>query len=158
MNRVRVIGPLALIASLALVACGGGSSDTTSTPTTTTTTTTTTSTAGGGSAGGDEGQAGATSTVKIEADPTELAYTTSHLRTPQGSVTIEFNNPSSTSHNVVIEEADGRELASTDTISSGTATAKVSLVPGTYTYFCSVDGHEAAGMKGTLSVTEPGVG
>ena len=27
--------------------------------------------------------------------------------------------------------------------------------PGTYTFFCAIPGHEAAGMKGTITVTGP---
>jgi uncharacterized cupredoxin-like copper-binding protein len=27
-----------------------------------------------------------------------------------------------------------------------------SLKPGSYTFYCTVDGHEAAGMKGTLTI------
>ena len=34
----------------------------------------------------------------------------------------------------------------------GTSTVTENLKPGTYTFYCSVDGHEAAGMKGTLTV------
>ena len=34
----------------------------------------------------------------------------------------------------------------------GTSTVSENLKPGTYTFYCSVDGHEAAGMKGTLTV------
>ena len=34
----------------------------------------------------------------------------------------------------------------------GTSTVTAKLKPGTYTFYCSVDGHEAAGMKGTLTV------
>jgi len=34
----------------------------------------------------------------------------------------------------------------------GTSTLTAKLKPGTYTFFCPVPGHEAAGMKGTLTV------
>ena len=67
-------------------------------------------------------------------------------------MTIEFNNPSSLTHDVVIEDADGNEVASTDMIAGGTTSTDAKLDPGTYTYFCSVDGHRDAGMEGTLTV------
>ena len=34
----------------------------------------------------------------------------------------------------------------------GTSKVSVNLKPGTYTFYCSVPGHEAGGMKGTLTV------
>jgi uncharacterized cupredoxin-like copper-binding protein len=34
----------------------------------------------------------------------------------------------------------------------GKSTATVTVKPGTYTFFCPVDGHRAAGMTGTLTV------
>jgi plastocyanin len=37
----------------------------------------------------------------------------------------------------------------------GKSTVTADLKPGTYTFYCSVDGHEAAGMKGTLIVGAP---
>jgi uncharacterized cupredoxin-like copper-binding protein len=34
----------------------------------------------------------------------------------------------------------------------GKSVASADLKPGQYTFYCSVDGHEAAGMTGTLTV------
>lgn len=125
---------LVLAASvLALSACGGGGSESSAT---------TAATTGGGGGGGG-------STVKISADPSgALAYEQTDVSATAGSITIDFTNMSSVPHNVMVEGSDG----GTDTITSSSTTATVDLEPGTYTFFCSVDGHRAAGMEGTLTV------
>jgi plastocyanin len=119
---------------LALSACGGGSSSSSTTPATT---------AGGGAGGG--------STVKISADPSgALKYEQTDVSATAGSITIDFTNMSSLPHDVTIE-GNGASGA-TDQITDSTTSTTVDLEPGTYTFFCSVDGHRAAGMEGTLTV------
>jgi len=128
---------LVLTASvLALSACGGGSSSSSTAPPATTA-------AGGGGGGG--------STVKISADPSgALKYQETNVSAKAGSVTIDFTNMSSVPHNVMIE-GNGAS-GGTDTITSSSTSTSVDLEPGTYTFFCSVDGHRAAGMEGKLVV------
>lgn len=136
--RLLTVAALAALtaAALALAACGG--SDETSTAATTGETTT--------AAGGGE-------TVKFEADPSgQLAYTQTDVTAKAGNATIDFDNPSSVQHDVVIEDQSGNEIARTDIISDSQTSTTADLKPGTYTFFCSVDGHEAAGMEGTLTV------
>ena len=119
---------------LALSACGGGSSSSSTTPAAT----------GGGGGGGS-------STVKISADPSgALKYEQTDVSASAGSITIDFTNMSSLPHDVTIE-GNGASGA-TDQITNSTTSTTVDLEPGTYTFFCSVDGHRAAGMEGTLTV------
>ncbi len=126
------------VAAVALSACGDDE-ETTSADTTATTETTGADTGGG-------------ATISVSADPGgQLAYTETELTTAAGSNTIEFDNPASTPHDVVVEDEGGNEVGRTDTISGDTATASVELEPGTYTYYCSVPGHRDAGMEGTLT-------
>ena len=127
---------LVLTASvLALSACGGGSSSSSTTPA---------STSGGGGGGGG-------STVKISADPSgALKYEQTDVSATAGSITIDFTNMSSLPHDVTIE-GNGASGA-TDTITGSTTSTTIDLEPGTYTFFCSVDGHRAAGMEGVLTV------
>jgi plastocyanin len=133
----RRVLPLVLVLAafvLALSACGGGSSSSSTTPATT----------GGGGGGGG-------STVKISADPSgALKYEQTDVSATAGSVTIDFTNMSSLPHDVTIE-GNGASGA-TDQITDSTTSTTVDLEPGTYTFFCSVDGHRAAGMEGTLTV------
>lgn len=158
MKKVTVILALVL-ASVALVACGGGDDD--SGTTTTTSGGNAESTNGGatGGAGANEeaggkeaGGGGSASTLKFEADPNgQLAYTTKSASTKAGEVTVEFTNPQSLPHDVVIE-SNGEDVGGTETIADGTASTSVELEPGTYQFYCSVPGHREAGMEGTLTV------
>jgi plastocyanin len=68
-----------------------------------------------------------------------------------GKVTVTFDNPSSVPHAVEIE-GNGVEEETETVTGSKAPPITVDLKPGTYTYYCPVDGHEAAGMKGTLTV------
>lgn len=127
------------LAALALAACGG-SDDSSSTAAETSATETSTS------AGGGE-------TVSFEADPSgQLAYVETDVTAKAGNDTIEFDNPSSTGHDVVIEDESGGEVAKTDVITDSTTTTTADLQAGTYTFYCSVPGHREAGMEGTLTV------
>ena len=134
MTRRALALLLVLTASVfALSACGGGGSSSSTTPA---------STSGGGGGG---------STVKISADPSgALKFEQTDVSATAGSITIDFTNMSSLPHDVKIE-GNGAS-GGTDEITDSSTTATVDLEPGTYTFFCSVDGHRAAGMEGTLTV------
>ena len=131
---------LVLLASTALVltlsACGGGSNSGSTGAATTA--------AGGGGGGGQ--------TLQLAADPGgALKFDTTSLEAKAGKVTIDFTNDSSLPHNVTID-GPGVEDEGTDTIKGSTANVTLDLKPGKYTFYCPLDGHEAAGMKGTLTV------
>jgi plastocyanin len=152
MKKALVVLALAL-ASVALVACGSSSNNSTSTSSTPSTPAT-----GGGAATTGSSSAGQTSgasqTLKLEADPSgQLAYTTKTLSAKAGNVAIDFNNPQSIQHDVAVQDSSGKVVGTSDLIAQSSTTLDLkNLKPGTYTYFCTVPGHEQAGMKGTLTV------
>jgi plastocyanin len=91
-------------------------------------------------------------TLKLAADPAAIAYDTKQLSGSAGQVTIAFTNPSAVTHDVCVSSSSGQEIGCSQTISQGSTSLSENLNPGNYTFFCSVDGHEAAGMKGTLTI------
>jgi len=84
----------------------------------------------------------------------QLMFDTNTLsvKATAGKVTIVFTNASPVPHNVSIT-AGGKTLGSTPTFMGGSKTLVLALKPGTYTYICTVPGHQQAGMQGTLTVT-----
>jgi plastocyanin len=91
-------------------------------------------------------------TLEIDADPTgQLKFLASSATANPGTVTIRMKNASSVPHDIGVT-GGGISQVGPVVSGGGTSAITVSLKPGTYTFFCSVDGHEQAGMKGTLTV------
>lgn len=97
--------------------------------------------------------------LEIAADPTgQLSYVTKQASATPGSVSISMPNTSGVSHNIAIEAGSheasgpGPVVAASLFVTKGTASIKVALKPGAYTFFCQAPGHRAAGMFGTLTV------
>ena len=143
-----------IVAMFALAACGGddeSSDDSAGTESATSTTGSdtaeeTTTESDSGSTGGGGG------TIEVEASPDELAYTTGDLEAPAGEVTISFDNPADIGHDVRISDSSGADIGGTEVVTADSTTASVELEAGEYTYFCSIPGHQPAGMEGKLTV------
>lgn len=92
-------------------------------------------------------------TLEVSANPDGLLeYEQESLAADAGEVTIEFDNPSSTPHDVLIEDVDGDVIGGTDVITNASDSATVELEAGEYAFYCSVAGHRDAGMEGPLTV------
>lgn len=149
-KRIVAAGFLAL----ALAACGGG--------------------------GGNSGGGAASTSPSVSADGENLAFTPTSLSVPTGQqINLTFKNSSTANqHNWVLVKG-GDDVASQVDEASVSAGPDAGYVPtgdnvvahtnllnpgesgtasftapaaGTYTFLCTVPGHYAAGMKGTLTV------
>jgi len=144
-----ILGSLGLAATFALTGCGGT----------------------GGNATAAQGAA----TLEVQADPSgALAFQQTTLEATAGQpVSVNFGNPAPLPHNWVLVQP-GQEQAVVDatTAKNGEAAGVAGVIAGskvlnadgketvavpaqaagTYPYICTVPGHYAAGMKGTLTV------
>jgi plastocyanin len=99
-------------------------------------------------AGSGEPIAAKNGVLSIPADPGgQLAFVSKEATAPAGQLTVEMPNESGVPHDIVI---DGK--GKSQTITNGTTSFEAAFEPGKYTYYCSVQGHRAAGMEGTLTV------
>jgi plastocyanin len=144
--------------ALGVAACGGSSSSSSSGGSAATSSAAGTSTGSGTSAATSSSAAaagGASSNIAIAANPGgSLAYDKKTLSAKAGKVTITMTNMSPVGHNFTIQKgSSGAVLGATPTFMGGTKSVSVNLKAGTYTFFCSVPGHRAGGMVGTLTVS-----
>jgi mono/diheme cytochrome c family protein len=106
---------------------------------------------GSGGGGGPSGtaKADAQNTLQIPADPNgQLAYQFKNAEAKAGKVTIESQNDSSVPHNIALKGGPEGEVVQ----GGKTSTVTADLKPGRQTFYCSVPGHEQAGMTGTLTI------
>ncbi len=90
--------------------------------------------------------------VEIDADPNgQLKFLASKASGPAGKLTLRMKNMSSVPHDIAITGGGVNQVGPVVS-GGGVSTVTETLKPGTYTFYCSVDGHRQAGMQGTLTV------
>jgi plastocyanin len=103
----------------------------------------------GGASGANKTAVEKAGTLSIPADPTgALAYAFGKATATPGKVTFVMPNPSPIQHNIALKGDGNGAIVGT----GGKSNFSVTLKKGTYEYYCQVPGHEAGGMKGTLTV------
>ena len=138
------------LAVLAIGAAGCGSDDnndngsastpasTPAAPTTTTTTQAKTTPAAGGGA--------------VTVSESEFKLTPNDATTKAGKVTVEAKNDGQIVHNLEVE-GNGVEKKTADLQPGSSGKLALNLKPGKYEMYCSIDGHRASGMEGTITVS-----
>jgi plastocyanin len=79
---------------------------------------------------------------------TSYKFTPSKITAPAGIVEFELTSED-IQHSFRIKNIDGFQI---EAASGKTATGKVKLTAGKYTFYCDIPGHESSGMEGTLIV------
>jgi len=85
----------------------------------------------------------------------EYKFAPSSLTVSHGKVIFWLVNSGNLAHDMAIQDSSNNRLATSDLVSAGDSKEfDVNDIPaGTYKIFCTQQGHEASGMKGTLTVT-----
>lgn len=124
-TRARSLA-VAAAAAIVLAACGGGDGETS-----------------------DSADGGADGEVLALTGTDELLWDVETLSASAGTIEFALTCEDGVNHNLVIEETD--ELVA-ECAPGETATGSVELDAGTYTYLCTVSGHETR-MIGELTVS-----
>jgi nitrite reductase (NO-forming) len=96
----------------------------------------------------------ATMSTNITITASEFKFSPSSIQVPVGQkITFTLDNTGVVQHDVTIQTAGFSLTAQPGKTATGQFTFDKT---GTFDFFCSIPGHKDAGMKGTLSVVEPG--
>jgi uncharacterized cupredoxin-like copper-binding protein len=136
----------ALLATGALVAiplagCGGGDDN-----------------GGDGTAAESGSNAGSTAAATgpggtVDLSGTDFKFSPSDPKVKSGAVTFVLKNDGQAPHSLEIEDVNGEDKELEGDVAPGqSGTLKVDLQPGTYEFYCPVDGHRDMGMTGEITV------
>jgi plastocyanin len=103
-----------------------------------------------GSPGNASKEIEASTTVHVVAD--DFSFSLDASQAPAGTVAFAVKNNGSMHHDFAIS-GNGIEVKTSMIRSGGRDTLVVDLEPGTYTYICTVKGHDKLGMSGIFTVT-----
>jgi plastocyanin len=114
-----------------------------------------------GCGGGGGGGGGASDSVTVTAPPGggtpsltidahDVYLTPKRVKAPAGKLEIHYVEQGSQQHTLVIDGVKGFKLE----VGPGSKekSAIVDLQPGVYSYYCTIPGHRAQGMQGTITV------
>jgi len=88
-------------------------------------------------------------TLNVESG--NVFFKPTELDSPKGVVEIKLKNIESGTHDLVIRGLAGFQLEVSG--EGSTAAGKVDLTKKQYEFYCTIPGHEEAGMKGTITVS-----
>ena len=129
-RRVLAALALVLVAAVLFAACGGGGGG------------------GSSSSGYQEPKGPATETIAIQAG--NFYFKPDTITATPGIAKISMTAANGI-HDLVFDGAYPGFLLEADG-GGGAQSKKIDLKPGKYTFYCSITGHRAAGMEGTLTV------
>ena len=90
------------------------------------------------------------SETKVAVSETEFKITAASTTFKAGQIAFEVKDDGKIPHDLAIKETGDKTKQIPP---GGTAELKVELKPGKYLLYCSIPGHEAAGMKLSITVT-----
>lgn len=148
----RTIPTALTCAAFAIAGCGGSDDDNSSSSSSQSSDTTAQQPTTPAASNGGGGGGGGSQNIQLSADPSgQLKFDKSSLSAKAGSVTITMDNPSPVAHAVAVE-GNGVDKDGETVDMGGKSSVTVDLKPGKYTFYCSITGHRAQGMEGTLTV------
>jgi plastocyanin len=107
---------------------------------------------GGGDDSGGSGDGGSTPADVVVHGNDALKFDKDSYTARAGTVVIELVNDGSQPHTLLFDD-DGVDFDKLTVASKGdTDSGSADLQPGTYTIYCDIAGHRAAGMEATLVV------
>ena len=106
--------------------------------------------AGAGAASGTAGAAAKPASTKIKVDARNFAFSPKKLKVKaRQKVTVVLHSTDSP-HDFAIQGGDTVVEVGGDKTKSGSFTL---AKPGKYTYYCTIPGHQTAGMHGTITAS-----